>query len=507
MSQLNITESNIPLRAQDGSQAPDAPAWTADIDNPYLHGIYAPTTLETQVDQLEVISGAIPDDLYGAYVRNGPNPVFKPRFNHHPFDGDGMLYAVYFKDGVAGYRNRWIQTDAYCAEADKGESIWPGVMGPFDFSLPGFPIKDTSNTDVMFFNRHIISLWYNAGIPYQLDAKTLETKGRENFDGQLTRALSAHSKVDPEKNELVFFDYFDEFPYLRYGIVDHKGSVIHDEPIELPGPRLPHDIGLTPNFVILHDCPFYHDVALLEKTKKRVMTFHRDEPTRFGVQPRYGKGSEVIWFECEPCYILHVINCWEEGDWVVQVGCRSTNPMPKADPAEGELSHMLAYMRLEANLYVWKFNLKTGEVVEQDVDTLNTEFPRANPLYMGYKSRYSYNQYIMNKAHDGIGTLAFGALIKYDIQTGEYQRYDYGNGVFGSETPFCPRLGATRDTAEDDGYLVTMVTDSNDWTSYTLIFDAKNITQGPICKLRLPHRAPFAFHTNWLKGEDIYINT
>ncbi|MDG2078892.1 MAG: carotenoid oxygenase family protein, partial [Pseudomonadales bacterium] len=58
----------------------------------------------------------------------------------------------------------------------------------------------------------------------------------------------------------------------------------------------------------------------------------------------------------------------------------------------------------------------------------------------------------------------------------------------------------------DDGYLVTMVTDSNDWTSYTLIFDAKNITQGPICKLRLPHRAPFAFHTNWLKGEDIYIN-
>ena len=172
MSQLNITENNIPLRAQDGSQAPDAPAWTADIDNPYLHGIYAPTTLETQVDQLEVISGAIPDDLYGAYVRNGPNPVFKPRFNHHPFDGDGMLYAVYFKDGVAGYRNRWIQTDAHCAEAEKGDSIWPGVMGPFDFSLPGFPIKDTSNTDVLFFNRHILSLWYNAGIPYQLDASS-----------------------------------------------------------------------------------------------------------------------------------------------------------------------------------------------------------------------------------------------------------------------------------------------------------------------------------------------
>ncbi|NNL57030.1 MAG: dioxygenase [Pseudomonadales bacterium] len=504
MSELTITASNIPLRAADGSLASDAPAWTADIDNPYLHSIYAPTTIETQNAVLEVVSGSLPGDLYGAYVRNGPNPVFKPRYNHHPFDGDGMLYAVYFNQGQAHYSNRWIDTAAHQHEAEQGESVWPGVMGPFDFDLPGFPIKDTSNTDVMLYNHSIMSLWYNAGIPYRLDPLTLATKGRETLHGKLPRAMSAHSKVDPATGELIFFDYFDEFPYMRYGIADVNGNVVHNQPIELPGPRLPHDIGVTRNFVILHDCPFYHDVALLEKTSKRVMTFHRDQPTRFGVQPRYGQGSEVRWFECEPCYILHTINCWEEGDWVVQVGCRSTNPMPKADPAEGELSHMLAYMRLEANLYRWQFNLRTGEVIEGDLDTLNSEFPRSNPLYLGYKSRYSYNQYIMDKAHDGIGTLAFGALLKYDIETGDYQRYDYGDGVFGSEAPFCPRRGATRNDAEDDGYLVTIVTDSKDWSSYTLVFDARDISQGPICTLKLPHRAPFAFHTNWLRGEDIY---
>jgi carotenoid cleavage dioxygenase len=505
MNDLEITERNTIIRANDGSLPPDAPSWTAGIDNPYLHGVYAPTTVETECDDLQVVSGAIPADLCGAYLRNGPNPVFEPRHQHHPFDGDGMLCGIYFKDGKASYRNRWVQTEAHQREAEADKSVWPGVMGPFDFSLEGFPIKDSSNTDVLYFNDHIVSLWYNAGIPYKLDTHTMETKGRENLNGQLKRALSAHSKVDLENGELVFFDYFDEFPYMSYGIANSQGNIIHQQPIELPGPRLPHDIGVTPNFVLLHDCPFFHDVALLEKTKKRVMTFHTDMPTRFGVQPRYGEGSEVKWFECEPCYILHVVNCWEEGDWVIQQGCRSTNPMPKSDPADGGLSHMLAYMRLEANLYEWRFNMKTGEVIEHSLDLLNTEFCRSNPLYMGHKSRYSYNQYIMTKADDGVGTLAFGALIKYDTESNEMQRYDYGDGVFGSETPFCPKQGATRQNSEeDDGYLTTFVTDSNDWSSYCLIFDARDITQGPICRVKMPHRLPFGFHSNWLRGEDIY---
>lgn len=502
--ELRVSEKCTIIRDKNGNQAPDAPAWTSEIDNPYLHGVYAPTTVETQSDELEVVEGEVPKDLYGAYLRNGSNPVFKPRFNYHSFDGDGMLYGVWFKDGKASYRNRWIQTQAHIKEQAEGEAVWPGVMGPFDFSLPGFPIKDTSNTDVMYFNDHIMSLWYNAGKPYKLDPVTFETKGREDLNGQLKRSLSAHSKIDLETGELLYFDYSDTFPYYSYGIADKNGNVIHETEVELPGPRLPHDMGVTKNHVIIHDCPFFHDVDLLAKTKKRVMTFHRDMPTRFGVQPRYGKGDEVKWFDCEPCYILHTTNCWEDGDWVVQLGCRSTNPMPKADSSEGELSHMLAYMRLEANLYIWKFNMKTGEVIEHDVDTLNSEFNRSNPLYMGYKSKFSFNQYIMTRKDDGVGTLAFGALLKYDIESGECQRYDYGEGVFGSETPYCPRQGATRDDAEDDGYLVTFVTDTNDWSSYTLIFDAKDINKGPICKLKMPHRLPYGFHANWARGEDIY---
>ena len=40
-----------------------------------------------------------------------PNPVFKPKNAYHPFDGDGMVHAVYIRDGKASYRNSY---NSYC---------------------------------------------------------------------------------------------------------------------------------------------------------------------------------------------------------------------------------------------------------------------------------------------------------------------------------------------------------------------------------------------------------
>ena len=68
------------------SQLADAPDWIYSLDNPYLHGVYAPTLNEMHVDNLPV-SGELPADLLGAYLRNGPNPRFQPRNRHHPCDG------------------------------------------------------------------------------------------------------------------------------------------------------------------------------------------------------------------------------------------------------------------------------------------------------------------------------------------------------------------------------------------------------------------------------------
>ncbi|MEM9759171.1 MAG: carotenoid oxygenase family protein [Pseudomonadota bacterium] len=487
----------------------DAPSWIYDLDNPYLHGPYAPTVHELSSIDLTV-EGEVPADLDGAYFRNGPNPVRPPKNRYHPFDGDGMVHGVYFSEGQVGYRNRWVQTEAIEQERARGKSFSPGVMGPFDYSVSPFGIKDTSNTDLLYWRDQLVSLWYNAGNPCALHGVSLDTLHAFEIPGRGQRRMSAHSKVDWATGELLFFDYGDEPPYMTYGVADASGRLLHETAVDLPGPRLPHDIGFTENYFVLHDLPFFHNMEVLRRHRMRVLTFHRDMPTRFGIAPRYGAGTDpsgrvqtVQWFECEPCYILHVSNCWEDGDWVVMDGCRSVNPMPEASNDEGELSHMLAYMRLEANNYRWRFNLRTGEVREGDIDDLNTEFNKTNPLFHGVQSRFAFHQRIP-LLHEGGHTLRFTGLVKYDNESGRRWSWDYGPGVFGSEAVFAPRNGATRGGAEDDGYVTTLVTDSRDWSSWCLVFDATDIEQGPVARVRMPHRVPYGFHATWVRGRDLW---
>ena len=84
---------------------------------------------------------------------------------------------------------------------------------------------------------------------------------------------------DPRTGELIYFDYGNKPPYMTYGVANAKGEMVHEVPIDLPGPRLPHDMGLTPNYSILHDLPFFQDEKTFQETKKRrlasTMTYRR----------------------------------------------------------------------------------------------------------------------------------------------------------------------------------------------------------------------------------------
>jgi carotenoid cleavage dioxygenase len=36
------------------------------------------------------------------------------------------------------------------------------------------------------------------------------------------------------------------------------------------------------------------------------------------------------------------------------------------------------------------------------------------------------------------------------------------------------------------------------------VFDAADIEQGPLARVRLPHRVPAGFHASWARGEDLF---
>ena len=130
-------------------------------ENPFLKGVYAPIATEITADDLTVI-GEIPRDLDGAYLRNGPNPIFQPRGRYHWFDGDGMVHGIEFHDGKATYRNRWIRTEGFVAEQNARRTIWPGLMDRPDPNVPrgagsdGW-LKDSANTDLVFHNGYALA--------------------------------------------------------------------------------------------------------------------------------------------------------------------------------------------------------------------------------------------------------------------------------------------------------------------------------------------------------------
>jgi carotenoid cleavage dioxygenase len=464
------------------------------VERPYLQGNYAPIHSEIAAEQLEVI-GELPRDLAGVFVRNSSNPRFLPEGRYHWFDGDGMIHAIHFDEGKASYRNRWIRTKAFLAEEEAGRALWKGVTERPDFTNPRGPFKDTANTDLVYHAGRLLALWWLGGEPYTVHLPDLQTTGIETYGGKL-KTLSAHPKVDPRTGEMMFFDYKPFPPYLSYGVISAAGELLHRTDIDLPGPRLQHDMAITERYSILLDMSMMWDPELLAQGKTRVR-FFRDKPARFGVIPRFGKGGEIRWFESSAFYMYHTVNAWEEGETIVILGCKIENPLADdpQNPRGGREAPSIGFLRLDPCFCRWTIDLVTGKVTEERLDDAIAEFPRMDNRALGQKSRYSYHARLAAAA-----TMRFDAVIKYDADTGKQVTHEYPKGSFGGETPFAPRLGAK---SEDDGYLLTFVADEQSGTSEMHVLDAQDLGRGPVARVKIPQRVPTGYHTYWVPADEL----
>ncbi|MBN9082751.1 MAG: carotenoid oxygenase [Rhizobiales bacterium 62-17] len=477
-----------------------------DNDHPFLNGPFTPNDKEytASTPELKVI-GEIPRDLNGIYVRNTHNQVHESIGMYHPYDGDGMLHAMHFEDGKATYRNRFVRTTGFLAEQGAGKSLWPGILAPQLYERRGWgsmgAMKDNAGTDVICHAGKLIASMSQGSEPWRLDPVTLETLGADpSWARKVVHGLASHYKVDWETGEMMFFNYPEVAPFMNYGVIDRNNQLVHYVPIELPGPRWPHDLGITKNYTVLHDLPFFFDHELLKKGQRK-LAFHRDIPARFGVIPRRGDNAQVRWFEAKPCFILHLTNCYEDGDEVVMDGCIQNNPH-KPRVGEGGTKQE-QYERIRAHLdkhnnptlmYRWRFNLRTGQTTEHQIDDEITEFPVCSNDYVGRPYRFSYNVLYQP------GEWLFRGLKRYDLVRDTTERMEFGEGRYGSEPQIARRLNAK---SEDDGYLLTYITDMKANQSECLILDAANIAAEPIARIILPHRISAGTHACWVEGDRI----
>lgn len=460
----------------------------------YLMGPFGPVEHEQVLEDL-VVEGCVPKDLNGVYLRNGPNPRFAPAGRYHAFDGDGMLHSAHFQNGKVTYRNRWVKTQGLSEELAAGTATHRGIMDT-QKDRQDQKLKNTANTDVVGHAGRAVVSWYQSGQAYLVDPVSLETLGIAPYQG-LGNGVSAHCKVDLKTDELMFFDYFTHAPYMSYGVVNAKGELVHQVPIELPGARLPHDMAISERFSILHDLPVLHCPEALAHGRHKIK-FDPNLATRLGVIPRYGKEQALRWFEFSPCFIYHTINAWEEGDELVMVGCRY---MPCETPdghIDAEATAIdIAQLRMHARLWQWRMNLVTGQTQEGALNAeLNVEFPSMNLAFQGVKSRFAY------AVDHNPDLLQWTGLRKFDLATGECigAYSDHPTEAWYSEPWFAERTGATE---EDDGYVVMFCINTLTDRSELQIFDARDINQGPVARVIIPVKVPAGFHATWISAAHI----
>jgi carotenoid cleavage dioxygenase-like enzyme len=442
---------------------------TIDETTPaHLLGNGRPVTDELTISDLDV-TGTLPPELDGRYVRNGANPF--TGFSDHPFFGDGMVHGVRLRDGAAEwYRNRYVRTPFI--ENPDIDILDPSVMMDMKSSK--------ANTHVFGHAGRILAL-EEGHFPYVLDGD-LDTVGPLDFGGTLTGSFTAHPKVCPVTGELLAFGYSAFEPYLRYLRVSADGRLVQTEDITVGGPTMMHDFNITQNNVVFMDLPAVFD---LEMAMRGEMPIHWDDdyPARLGVMPRTGTDADVRWFDIEPGYVFHPMNSYEDGDTIVLDVAR--------------LSHVWRDSMMDfpsPELWRWTIDTVSGTVREEQIDDRPAEFPRVADSVVGLRHRYGYMMAIPENADYTDPMNQTGAIVKYDRKTGDRTEHVLGRGRLPGEPVFVPAEGSA---AEDDGYLMTFVYEAETDSSSFVVLDAATMDETPVASIDLP-RIPFGFHGNWI---------
>lgn len=159
----------------------------------------------------ESLPGTFPTDIEGTFFRNimGKFEAGKEKYTH-PFDADGMIAAIQFKDGKAIFRNRMIATKAYLAQKKAKKIVYRGFgtqkKGGIFANLFDTNLKNAANTNIIHWGGQLLALW-EGGLPHRMEADSLRTLGETKVRNLLSQnqPFSAHPRVDANTNRFINF--------------------------------------------------------------------------------------------------------------------------------------------------------------------------------------------------------------------------------------------------------------------------------------------------------------
>jgi carotenoid cleavage dioxygenase len=454
---------------------------------PFLAGGFTPVGEEVTAFDLPV-TGRIPRELNGRYLRTGPNVLGleDPRA-HHWMLGQGMVHGVRVRDGRAEwYRNRWIRSSDVAAKL--GEP-YPWQAPDNDFAC---------NTHVIGYKGRVLALQESGPMPYEL-GEELDTLGPYDFRGSLSGAYTAHTKYDAAADELHAVTYYPTWDHVRHLVVNRTGKVARTTRIPVADSPMMHDFALTERHVVVFDTPVTFDAAAAQAGAIVPYTWNDHHPARIGVMPR--AGGPVRWFEADPrTYYSHTVNAYDDGHRLVIDYAGFPTPFFVAGRgADGPSSLGTPFLER------CTIDLEHGRLRTRRIDDRPQEFPRIREDLVSRRHRYAYTATAadMWRAYETVDEVppdtAFGnALIKQDLLRGTTEVHRFPRNSPAGEAVFVPRDGSGLAGAEDDGYAMAYVHNPDRQAADLVILAAQDFTAEPVARIHLPARVPLGLHGSWV---------
>mmetsp|Transcript_2587 Transcript_2587/g.2693 ORF Transcript_2587/g.2693 Transcript_2587/m.2693 type:complete len:593 (+) Transcript_2587:54-1832(+) len=484
-------------------------------------------------ESAEALTGEIPHDLEGTYFRNGMGKFEVGNYKKvikilHPFDADGMISAITMKGGNVTYRNSYVRTRAFMKELKTrqmaargtfGNHKFPGVIGNF-LSLK---LKNVGNTNVIWWGGRLLAL-YEGGLPYKLDPKTLRTEPKEyTMRGLLKKGetLTAHPRVDAKNDRLIAFSDKKvslELSTLRVFEFDNKLGIVKERTFDVPGFGFFHDFVVTENYYIFNNPPLAFDAipfVLGQKAPAECIKYQEGKKSTFYIVPRNG-ALPAQELQVPAHFNFHYANAFEnekgeivldmvKGDKMVlgtdyEVKDKEVqtiwDTMTKEKFAELSFNTLQRYTLTPSASKTetgqpssWSFDIKK-------LSDKQLEFSSINTKVSCQKHRYIYCTHNSGTTV----TAPVKGLLKIDVELGIETAWMGMADEFLGEPVFAKRKDAKPDADEDDGYILSFL---NNWKadlSEFVVFDAKDISKGPIYRSALPAALPHGLHGTYADG-------
>lgn len=477
---------------------------SAGRGDPYGHPGFDPIGRELRGVPLEV-TGDLPPELDGVFLRNGTNALFAPA-RRHMFDGAAMIHMIEFKGGAARYANSWVRTPRTAWVERAGRDPFLGIAAMTSGGkgalaalmvqrlkvrlglLPRMAaIEAGSNGTAIMQHAGRLYALQETALPFRLDVARddggwLALSGRganETFGGALAVPFSAHPKEDAATGEVYSIgqDFVAGSTYLS--VLEPGGRITTQEIMaDKPPAFFVHDYILTEQHIIFPDTSLRFNPAGLAGPDRSVASFDAARPLRFGMIARtHRSGDPVRWFEtAAPGHIWHIANGWEQ-DGAVHVYAPVFADYPATIPIHSPDEPHSRFMH-------WRLDLASGEVTERVLLDHHYERPGIDWRRHGVPARYTW-------LLDESGGVMGKGVLKYDLfEEREAGYLDYG-GLLGGEPVFVPRADTT---GEDAGWLIDLLADGSQ--AVLLVADAATMQER--CRITLPQAVPFGVHALWL---------